>query len=253
MMTNIWYIIIMFILGTIIGSFFNVVGYRLPKGLSIVKPPSHCPHCDKQLTFIELIPILSYLIQRGKCRKCHRSISIIYPIIEFLTGLLFVISYLIWGLNFELLVSLIFVSIILVAVISDIRYMIISDEVLIFGGIALFIVRLYMNGDIISLLINAILPFIIAFLIKLGGDFIFKKESLGGGDIKLMILFGIVLGWPLALLSILFASFIALPIALIILKIKNTNIIPFGPFLGLAALLIYFFKLDISWLFNLIM
>jgi len=95
-----------------------------------------------------------------------------------------------------------------------------------------------------------IIPFIILYLIKLFGDFIFQRESLGGGDIKLMLIFGLVVGWSLALFSVFLASFIALPIAIIILKLKKTDIIPFGPFLNLAVLMIYFSKMEILWLID---
>ena len=85
--------IFLFIIGTIFGSFYNVVGYRIPKGESIVYPPSHCTNCNHKLTFFELIPVLSYIFQKGKCKHCHQKISLFYPIFETLTGVLFVLSY----------------------------------------------------------------------------------------------------------------------------------------------------------------
>ncbi len=247
------YTFFFFILGTIMGSFYNVVGYRLPKGISLLKPPSHCPNCNKRLTPIELIPIISYLIQLAKCKNCKKPIPIFYPIFEFLTGMLFSISFLFFGMSLELLVSLTFVSVILVLVISDIKYMIIPDELLLFGGVMLFMIRIAIGSNLLSLMIDAIVPFIVLLLVKLLGDFLFKKESLGGGDIKLMVLFGIVIGWELAILSVFMASFIALPISLIILKIHKTNIIPFGPFLGLSALIIYLSQIDIYWIIEILM
>ncbi len=247
------YIFVFFVLGTIMGSFYNVVGYRLPKRMSIVYPGSHCPKCNKKLIFMELIPIVSYIIQLGKCKQCQTKIPVFYPIFEFITGSLFAISYAIFGLTPELLIALTFSSVIIIMVISDINYMIIPDELLLFGFITLAVFRFLNQGAALSIIVDSIIPFVILLLIKMFGDYIFKKESLGGGDIKLMLVFGIVLGWQLTIFSIFLASFIALPISLIILKIYKTNIIPFGPFLGFSALLIFFSKLDISWLLNIIM
>ncbi len=253
MMINIYiYALIFFLFGTIVGSFLNVVGYRLPKKMSIIFPSSHCPNCNKKLGITELIPIFSYIFQGGKCKKCRKKIEVFYPIFELLTGLLFSVSYLIWGMSPELLVSITFGSILLVVVISDIKYLIIPDELIVFGVVILFIQRLYIGNSAIELVFDAMIPFIVIFMFKLFGDFLFKKESLGGGDIKLMLIFGLAIGWELSLLSVFIASFIALPVSLIILVVKKTNIIPFGPFLSVAALIIYFLRLDISWLLEFI-
>ncbi|MGI6329922.1 MAG: prepilin peptidase [Bacilli bacterium] len=246
------YIILFFILGSIMGSFYNVVGDRLPLEKSIIKPPSHCPNCQKKLTFIELIPIISYLLQLGKCRKCKTKLSISYLLSEVGTGLIFVLCYLTFNLSNELLIALVFSSVLIIVIISDLKYLIIPDELLLFGGICLFIIRLIMGSSFLTLLINVFIPFLVLLLIKIFGDFLFQKESLGGGDIKLMPLFGLVLGWELTLVSIFFSAFLALPISLVILHLKRTNIIPFGPFLSLSAYIIYLSKLDISWIINLI-
>ena len=180
--------IFMFIMGTIFGSFYNVVGYRLPKGESIVFPPSHCPKCNHKLTFFELIPILSYVFQKGKCKKCHQKISLFYPIFEALTGILFVLSYLSYGLSYELIIVLTFISMMIIIVVSDYNYLIIPDSVLIIFGSLLLIEILLINGLNAALLalLDGILAFITMFLLKKLGDFIFKKESMGGGDIKLL-------------------------------------------------------------------
>ena len=106
--------IFLFIIGTIFGSFYNVVGYRIPKGESIVYPPSHCTNCNHKLTFFELIPVLSYIFQKGKCKHCHQKISLFYPIFETLTGVLFVLSYISYGLTPELIIALTFVSLMII-------------------------------------------------------------------------------------------------------------------------------------------
>ncbi len=236
---NLYYFVVLFILGTILGSFFNVVGYRLPRGESIVKPRSHCPKCKHELTPMELIPVFSYIIQRGKCKSCRDRISLFYPIFELITGLLFGISYLKFGMTIDLLIAITFISTLLIIIISDYQTMIIPDEVLIFSLIILIVEFLfkYNLNDVFINILNGIISFTIMLLIKKMGDLIFKRESMGGGDIKLMFIFGIYLGWINALLSIFIASFIGLPVALIIMNKKGNHEIPFGPFLAIAAII----------------
>lgn len=235
-----------FLFGLILGSFYNVVGYRLPQGKSIIKPPSHCPQCNVRLTKRELIPIFSYLKQKGHCKHCQTKINPSYLVFELVTGLLFVISYLLFGLSGECVIALILVSVLVISTISDLKYLVIPDEVLLGGGLAIFIGRLVMGYSFFNLLISAVIPFLVMLLIKIIGDFLFKQESLGGADIKLMLVFGLVLGWGSTVLAIFLAAFIALPFSLVILKKYKTNIIPFGPFLGAGALITYFQQIDIS-------
>jgi leader peptidase (prepilin peptidase)/N-methyltransferase len=234
------------------GSFYNVVGYRLPNGMSLVKPASHCPNCNHKLGPMELIPIVSYIIQLGKCKNCHQKIAIFYPIFEFLTGILFAISYLVFGFSNELLVALTFSSTLLIVILTDIKYMIICDELLIFSGIMLTILRLLMNYDITTLLLDISLPFVFLLIVKLFGDFVFKQESLGGGDIKLMTIIGIALGWQTTIISVALAAFLALPISLLILIFKKTNIIAFGPFLSIAALIMYYMTINYMTIYNIL-
>lgn len=246
--------LIFFILGTIFGSFYNVVGYRLPRGKSLISPRSHCPNCNHFLTPIELIPILSFLFQKGKCKKCKQKISWFYTIFEFLTGLLFALAYLVFGLSIELIIALLFISMSIIIIISDYQTFIIPDEVLIFFTITISFC-IYINTSLKYLgtfILNGLIAFTIMFLIKKLGDFIFKKESMGGGDIKLMFIFGLTLGYTNAILSIFIGSIIGLPISLIILKKKNTNIIPFGPFLCSGALILLLTKFDFNSLINIL-
>ncbi len=254
---TLYYIFIFFILGTVFGSFYNVVGYRLPKEESIVYPPSHCPKCQHQLKFWELIPVLSYFFQGGKCTSCKNKISFFYPLFEFFTGFLFALSFYIFGFSIELLIALTFVSMALIIVISDYFYYIIPDEVLVVSFI-LFIIEIYflkgVEGVMMSLS-NGVIAFGIMYLIKKLGDFLFKKESMGGGDIKLLFIFGLVLGYEMAVLTIFLGSFIGFPISLIMLLLsedKDNHIIPFGPFLCAGALLILFTKLDVNGLIKIL-
>ena len=251
---NMYYIICFFILGTILGSFFNVVGWRIPKGESIVSPPSHCPNCNHRLKFWELIPIISFILQGGKCTSCKQKISIFYPIFEFSCGLLFAISFISFGISWELLVALTFISMLIIIMVSDFNFMIIPDEVLIFFGvlISLEIGFIYGFQDLFIKLGNGCLAAFLMYLLKLLGDFIFKKESMGGGDIKLLFVFGIVLGWELSILSIFLGSLIGLPLSLIVLYKKKDHIVPFGPYLSLGAIVILLTKLDINMILNML-
>lgn len=246
--------VIFFILGSIMGSFFHVVATRMSNEESIVTPSSHCHICDHKLKWYELIPIVSYLIQGGKCRKCKETLPLSYLIIEVVTGILYVVCYHEYGFTNELIISLIFVSILIIVIISDIEYMIILDEVLVFGSVITIISYLILYGIDITVyhVLDAALAFVAMYALKLLGDFMFKKESLGGGDIKLMFFFGLVLGLDLSVVTIFAATFIAFPIALFILFSRKDNMIPFGPFLSMAAILILISGITVTDIINVI-
>ena len=236
------------------GSFFHVVATRMSNEESIVTPSSHCHICDHKLKWYELIPIVSYLIQGGKCRKCKETLPLSYLIIEVVTGILYVVCYHEYGFTNELIISLIFVSILIIVIISDIEYMIILDEVLVFGSVITIISYLILYGLDITVyhVLDAALAFVAMYALKLLGDFMFKKESLGGGDIKLMFFFGLVLGLDLSVVTIFAATFIAFPIALFILFSRKDNMIPFGPFLSMAAILILISGITVTDIINVI-
>ena len=248
----IYYSIVIFIFGICLGSFYNVVGYRLPKEESLLYPPSHCTKCNHKLGPSELVPIFSYLFLGGKCKNCKDKISLFYPIFELTTGLLFVISYWIFGFSINFAIAITFISVLLITIISDYQTMIIPDEVLLVGSIAILI-EIFIKSGIKEVGIsigNGMIAFTVMYLIKKLGDFMFKKESMGGGDIKLMFLFGITIGAYMSVMAIFLASFIALPISLILLKKKNEHIIPFGPFLSIAAMIIFLFQINYNTIIN---
>ena len=248
---EIYYATVFFIFGTLFGSFYNVVGYRLPRGESIAYPPSHCPKCGHRLSPLELIPIFSFLFQKGKCKNCGDKISWFYSIFEFTTGVLFCVSYLVFGFSIELVIALTFISMLLIVIISDYQTMTIPDELLAFCGLLLIIELSIKNGlNVGENILDGIIMFSIMYLIKILGDKIFKKESMGGGDIKLMFIYGLVLGWPLSCISICLASFIGLPISLIMIKKTHDHEIPFGPFLAIAAIILVIFKIDFNTIIN---
>lgn len=243
---------IFFIFGTIMGSFYHVVATRLSNDESIISPASHCPRCGHYLKWYENIPIISYLLLKGKCSSCHSKIPISYLIVEISTGLLFAVCYHSFGFSINLLIALIFVSSLIIVIVSDIEYMIILDEVLIVATLLIALVYIFATGleNAAYHIYSGIGAFLAMYTIKILGDKAFKKESLGGGDIKLMFLFGMVLGLPMSICTIFLATFIAFPIALIILFSNKENIIPFGPFLSMSAIIIMISKIQLTDILN---
>ncbi len=234
--------LIIFIFGLIFGSFYNVVGLRLPNNESIVKPGSHCPKCNHKLSWYENIPILSYLFLGGKCKECKNPISIIYPLIEFLTGVLFLISYLIFGISEQFFIGLVLSSLVVIIFVSDSKYMIILDSPLVISSVLILIIKYYYHGisAVGSSLLSGIIVFAAMYILMLLGNFMFKKESLGGGDIKLSFVSGLSLGTYLGLFYIVLGAFFAFPYALYVTIKKKESMLPFGPFLAISMLIIYF-------------
>lgn len=249
---EIYIYIIIFIFGSIVGSFLNVLAVRLSNGESIIWPGSHCHNCHHKLRWYELIPIISYLIQKGKSRCCNTKIPISYLIIEIITGILYMISYHSFGFSYDYVISLIFISSLIVIIVSDIEYMIILDEVIAVSSISIILLELIFFGldYTVDMIVSGILAFVTMYVVKLIGDRLFKRESMGGGDIKLMFLFGIVIGYALSICDIFLATFIAFPVAIYILFRRRDNLIPFGPFLAMGAILIHISKVDMNGIIN---
>lgn len=240
-----------FIMGLLFGSFYNVVGMRLPNNKSIIFPGSHCEKCNHKLSWYENIPLASYILLGGKCKNCHTKISIWYPAIELFTGMLFLISYYTFGLTPEFAIAIIISSLVSIIFVSDINYYIILDSPLIIGSILIIIIKLLtttLTGTLLSIG-SGVLIFAIMYSIMLLGNLIFKKESLGGGDIKLSFVAGLVLGPKLGILYIIFGAFLAFPYAIYITIRNKENMLPFGPFLISSLLIIY---LDYNFFLNFI-
>ena len=238
--------VMIFVFGLILGSFYNVVGYRLPKKQSIVFPASHCPKCKHKLRVLDLFPVFSYLFLGGKCRYCKKKISIIYPLIEILTASLFLLSYYLYGPSIKFLISIVFVSVAIITIVSDIRYMIIDDIVLIIGGILILILGFIEGGykEALDLIINALLSFIIMLVIKISADHAFKKEAMGGGDVKLMTLIGALVSYQMSVITLCLSAFVAFPYAIYVYFSKDEHLLPLGPFLCLSGLILFFLGLD---------
>lgn len=251
---EILYLILFFIVGMYFGSFFTVVGLRLPKKEDFIISRSRCDECKHELSLLEMIPILSYFILGRKCRYCKSKIDPLSTYMEFFTGLLFALSYYSFSFTPDLFIALGIVSLLVIILVSDLNYLIIPDQVLIFFSIYLIIVQYFRVGliDTIYHIGVGLFLFIVMYLIMILGNKIFKKETLGGGDVKLMFIFGLVLDPLLGVLTIFLGSFFALPMSLFLYFTNHEKVVPFGPFLLLACTFMYFVKISpadiINWL-----
>ena len=231
----------MFIIGAIFGSFYGVVGTRLPEEKSIVKPASHCEKCGHYLKWYENIPLLSYIFLGGHCKKCKTPIGFVYFMTELLSGCLFALCYKVFGISYEFFIAVILSSLVIIIFVSDSKYMIINDSPLIVSAILIFIIK-WLDTGIVSALLSLVYGLIIfgaAYLLMLFGSLAFKQEALGGGDIKLSFVAGMVLGVKLGILYIVLASFLAFPYAVYVTLKNKDNMLPFGPFLVSSLLIIY--------------
>ena len=242
------YLILFFITGLLFGSFYNVVGLRLPKKESIIYPSSHCPKCNHKLSWYELIPVLSYIFLKGKCKNCKEKISIMYPVMELISGILFALSYYSFGLTLSIIPALLTSSIFVIIVVSDLNYYIIPDSILAIYGILMFIYNIISKGflDACTYVVYGLIMFIFMYLLRKLGNFLFKEESLGGGDIKLMGVLGQLFNPFMSFISLALASLIAIPSSLFFNIKKKDNIIPFGPFITGGFLIMLFSKLDLQ-------
>ncbi|MCJ7839896.1 prepilin peptidase [Lederbergia sp. NSJ-179] len=232
--------LIIFVYALLLGSFLNVVGLRIPAKQSIVKPRSACPTCGKTLTFVELIPVLSYVIQSGKCKHCKTSISPFYPLMELTTACLFVFAYSKIGWSFELIIAWTLITLLVIIFITDIKFMLIPDKILFFFAFVFIGERLiYPLQPWWDSIAGAALIFMMLLIIA-----ILSKGGMGGGDIKLYTVLGIVLGTKLVLVSFFFANILGAIAGLIGMAIgifEKRKPIPFGPFIAIATLIAYFY------------
>lgn len=238
-----------FLFGVAAGSFSNVCVYRIPRKISVITPSSRCPVCNKNISPIDNIPIISFLILHGRCRHCQSSISWRYPLIEIFTGAIYLLIYLKFHLSYLSIIYALLCSSLMIIAFIDIEHKIIPDVITIPGIIAGLIssmvfpyITLLNSAE--GLLLGGGLFYIIAIL---------SRGGMGGGDIKLIAMVGSFLGWKNILLTIflgsLFGSIVG--IILIILKKKGRkDTVPFGPFLSLGAIISIFFgnKIISLWL-----
>lgn len=230
-------------IGLILGSFYNVVGIRLPNNDSLLGR-SQCPTCSRTLLPLELFPVFGYILLGGKCKSCKNKISIFYPMMEFITAFLFITSYIYLDNLLEFITFAIFVSLMVIVSVSDLYYKIVPDKILLVFLPLLLVFRIlspiehWYDG-----LVGGIIGFCVTYLISIYGKKRFKQEALGGGDIKLYFLVGMFLGYQNVLLSLFFAAFTGL--IYVVATKSRENLIPFVPFVFLGSVISYFFGMEI--------
>lgn len=228
--------------GLVVGSFLNVVIYRMPRMVAVSKGRSCCPSCDRQLRWFHNIPILSYLFLRGRCAFCSEPISVRYPLVELANSLLYLYCFSRFGFSWEFVIFAYLSSALLAIFFIDLEFQIIPDLITL-PGIILGLAAAFVPGGlgIIGALVGLAAGGGSLYLIALLGDWLFKKESMGGGDIKMAAMLGAFLGWQKILLIFLSASIIGLVASIALMafseKLRRTRLIPFGPFLATAAML----------------
>ena len=232
MQENIMIGIMVFIFGTLIGSFLNVVIYRIPKGESIAFPASKCQSCQTPLKWYHNVPIFSWLFLRGKCGFCKEAISVQYPIIEFLTGLIFVILYLKLGLVWYLPFVAASFTALLALVMIDFKYMAVPDNV----NFAALLFALVQPNFLDAMMYGAIAAGGL-YLIGLFSSFIARREAMGGADVIVAGTMGALLGFP----NFFMALFLSALLAMIPAMIWRDKGVPFVPFLALATFIVYLY------------
>lgn len=241
--------IIIVILGLLMGSFCACMGYRIPNKISTIKKRSFCPKCKKQLKWYMNIPIFSYIFLGGKCAYCKQKISIVYIAVEIASALLYFLAFEVY-LNtspisyLKFLLAIILTIAFLITIVSDFIYYYISDRVIFCTIVFTLSVKYILLGfePTLYAILSGVLIFSIMLLIKYIGDKIFKKESLGGGDIKLMGAIGCIIGVIPSLFTLFIASIFGLLFSLFAKSDNKSGIIPFGPFLLLSSLLCLYFE-----------
>ncbi len=237
--------------GLIFGSFLNVCIYRIPREKSLAWPPSSCPGCNARIKWYDNIPVLSYLVLLGKCRSCKKPISMRYPVVELLTGALTCLFVWRFGLSVWTFVTLAAVYALIVLSVIDLDFMIIPDRCSL-GLIVLGLAFAWCNPNFsgvwwqkeLASLIGACAGLFGVLAIALIGTWLFKKEAMGGGDVKLMGGVGALIGWQGVITTVVFASFFGLVYAVFLMIFKGKkggDAIPFGPFLSLGALINLFY------------
>jgi leader peptidase (prepilin peptidase)/N-methyltransferase len=231
-----------FIIGLSIGSFVNVCIYRIPRRISVVKPRSFCPNCKTTLRWYELIPILSYLSLRGKCRKCGAKISIRYPIIELVCGGVFVYLFMMDGLTMGFVGSVTFFVLLLTIAVIDWEHLIIPNGIVVLGLVLGTTIDLFISvNTVITALGSALIAGAVMFVIRWLGNAAFKKETMGIGDVKLAALVGLFIGVQNFLLAVWAAAIIGCiywVIKYYLMSSSKEIKLPFGSFLALTSFIV---------------
>jgi leader peptidase (prepilin peptidase)/N-methyltransferase len=240
------------LLGLCFGSFLNVCILRLPHDQSLLRPPSSCPKCKHPIEWRDNIPVVSWLLLRGKCRWCHAPISAQYPLIEGLVSVLWLAAMLAYGPSLRFLAAALLGTILLGIAITDARHYLIPDEFT-WGGLVIGLALSLATGvaGFLQAVLGAAVGFGLLWVIAVAAQWVFKEEAMGGGDIKMMAMVGSFVGWKGVLLTIFVGALIGAavfgPISL-----RKKRLVPFGVFLAVGAAVTFVFGdviLDWYWHF----
>jgi leader peptidase (prepilin peptidase)/N-methyltransferase len=237
-------------LGLIVGSFLNVCIYRLPRGESVAWPGSHCPSCSRALAWFENVPVASWLALRGRCRTCAAAISPRYPIVEAITGVLFVAAYDVYGPGALLAVRLLFVCALIVLFAIDLEHQILPNVITLPGVAVGVAASVFLppgwRSALVGLLAGGLFPFAVAEIyLRVRG-----REGMGMGDFKMLAMVGAFLGWPLVWVTLLLACLLGIIIgggALMVSRRGLATRIPFGTFIAIAAMLCVYWGDDLAY------
>jgi len=228
------------LVGLAIGSFLNVVIHRLPRHESLVSPGSRCPSCGYQLRAIDNVPVLSYLLLAGRCRRCRTRISVRYPIVEAATAILFVLHYLVFGWTPLLAVRLLFSAALVALFAIDLEHRLLPDVITLPGIVVGLLASLFLPPGLRDALIGMIGGGGVLWLI---GEAYYRyagEEGMGGGDVKMLAMIGAFLGWQLVLITLVFSSIAGAVIGLIVIALRRGDMkyaLPYGTFLAIAAVI----------------
>lgn len=241
-----WFVLtVLFLFGAVIGSFLNVCIARLPHGVSVIRPGSHCMSCKKPIPFYYNIPVLSYLYLGGKCAFCKTPIAFHHYAVELLTPFVLILCYLFFGAGLQGLISFVFAAALIVVVFIDLEHRIIPD-VITLPGILFFLLVSFFEVSIgwKDALIGILAGGGVLYAFAAGYQLLTGREGMGGGDIKLLAMIGAFLGWQGAVCSLMTGAFMGSIIGVVMMTAKGKDMkyaIPFGPFLSAGAYISLFF------------
>ena len=255
MTLQLYFSIVSFTFGAVVGSFLNVCICRMPKGESVVSPPSHCPRCDYRIRWYDNIPLFSYLLLRGKCRGCGTHISMQYPLVELLNGLLTLALFLKFGPTLSFLALFLFCSALVVITFIDLEHQIIPDEISLSGIVIGFVFSFFLPWQTwLNSLLGILLGGGSLLLVAYAYQWLTGKEGMGGGDIKLLAMMGAFLGWKSIPFIIFSSSLVGSVVGITIMLVQKKDsklAIPFGPYLAFGAVLYIFYgRQIIHWYLN---
>lgn len=236
MSAELFFLIMGGLLGAMLGSFLNVCILRWPKDESVVSPRSRCPGCGQLIAWYDNVPVLSWLLLRGRCRRCRSGVSIQYPLVELTTALIWAGCVWRFGLTWEALSGAIFGTILLGIAMTDAREYIIPDEFSL-GGLVIGLLLSFAGGldGVIAAVVGAVTGFVLLWTVGELGARIFKKEAMGGGDIKMMAMVGAFVGWQGVLLTVFLGALLGTLIFGPLSLMGREKQVPFGIFLSLGA------------------